>query len=227
MPPKYQSHRIKWDARLYSEADIKESYLLRIIVEGARTETRFFKECIHTSTRVRLQVIPPEENRSGPEKLLEQMKSEIRNDVSQSNRQPADQNWIVCDVDEHPYLETAIRSIAEFNSEINDGLPAIQIAISNPCFEIWLALYKRRNLNSRTVINKLRCKTALKRLVLDIDNHSSKKDFNTALFQKHTLAINQAEELDSCKHSVIPALPGTRVYRLVKEILKIDKQIDG
>ena len=221
MTPKYKSYRTKWEDDLYSKANIKESYIIRIVVEGAQTEKKFFRDCVQTSPRIHVQVLPPEENQSGPEKLFDQIVAEIQQDIDQSNRQPADQNWIVCDVDEHPYLEQTIEKIDKLNAEHPDEFPAIQIAISNPCFEVWLALYKKRNLRNKTPFCS---KEGLRTLLLDIDPNFSKTRFNTSLFQRHTIAINQAKDLDINKSEPIPERPGTRVYRILEEILKIEKQ---
>lgn len=51
-----------------------------------------------------------------------------------------DEVWCVFDVDEHPYLNDAVQ-LAAANG--------INLAVSNPCFELWLVLHFRESPGSR------------------------------------------------------------------------------
>lgn len=212
-----KSARPQYVRELYSRTDIRESYLIRIVVEGAKTETKFFNSCIPKSSRVRLEVLPPIENQSAPEKLKERLLDEMEKDRFQNNRQPADQNWIVCDVDEHAHLKEVVADIQRRNEKDSDG--KIRLAISNRSFEVWLALYRNRSI-TENFKTKLKNRASLFDLVREVDPGFSKTSFSPDRFTKHKLAIQYASELDTSKNHQIPEAPGTRVYLLMKEILK-------
>lgn len=198
----------------YSKRKERDAYIIRIAVEGDQTEVRFFQKCFDKSSRVRIEVIPPENHQSGPEKLFAHLEKIIREEAESGNLTKADQNWIVVDVDEHAYLQETIEKVAK--SKYN-----IQIAISNPCFEVWMALYKHRNLRSKGMTCKLKNPADILKLVKEIDPHYSKTSFNFSCFSRHETAIPQAVLLDKNKSSPMPPCPSTRVYVLVEKILQL------
>jgi hypothetical protein len=110
--------------------DIK-SFIV-IAVEGDRAEPSYFgmiKEKFKDS--IRLEIIPSNKN-SSPKYLLENLRR-IKRECSDYNFQEKPESlWMVCDVDLHKNFQSTIKEAK------NEGF---KIAISNPCFEVWLFLH--------------------------------------------------------------------------------------
>ncbi len=113
------------------QSEIKDSRrFIVLIVEGERTEPGYF-EMIESkfSDLVKLEIIPPKKG-SAPKYLLESALNK-KADYERSAAQP-DSFWLVNDTDAHSNLQSIVKE-AE-----NNG---IKVAISNPCFEVWLFLH--------------------------------------------------------------------------------------
>lgn len=100
-----------------------------IAVEGDRVEPKYF-EMVKEKFKedVRLEIIPSNK-KSSPKHILENL-TRIKNeyDMSGSLKTP-ESFWMVCDVDRHDGLHRVIKQVAD---------EGFRIAISNPCFEVWL-----------------------------------------------------------------------------------------
>ncbi len=166
-------------------------------------------------SRIRVEILPTKEGLSSPQRVFERLKQSVLDD----NFQEADQYWIVVDVDhyaEENRIETFIQSVREYNAS---NKMCIQLAISNPRFEVWLALHKRLDLNKKTI---QRLKSSPEELVKEIYPHYTKSfDMSRMTAKSVNIAIEQAEQLDTNKTNDLPDCPGTHVYRLVREILAV------
>ena len=112
--------------------------IILIVCEGLNTEPQYFKQYINYCRNPLVQIkIAPE--RGVPLTLVKIAKEYKRSSV-QSARRERDDNlvydavWCVFDVDDHPNLANA-KVMARDNG--------IELAISNPCFELWLLLHLR------------------------------------------------------------------------------------
>ena len=108
---------------------------LRILVvcEGSVTEPEYFFAFRDWVRNPRVQITLPK-TRGTPFTLV-QLALRLKQEAARRARAESDENlhfdevWCVYDVDDHPKLNDA-RQLAEANH--------IQLAISNPCFELWL-----------------------------------------------------------------------------------------
>jgi hypothetical protein len=105
-----------------------------IVCEGTVTEPRYFKDVQHTErSLIDLQIEP-----GGTPKTLVERAAERKKDADGKSRKLKDDNqkyeevWCVFDVDEHPLIPEA-KNQARANG--------IEMAISNPCFELWALLH--------------------------------------------------------------------------------------
>lgn len=163
----------------------------------------------------------PEERGSDPisvKKLLEQAKEEFRFKKS-------DEFWLIIDRDDwetiHNHNFDSL--VDDCNSEGNFFL-----AMSNPCFEIWLIMHlksidefseeeidlimENRKVNaSRNYIDKV---------LGDIQGRGYNKRPNPTVFLPKTrVAIDQAKELDIANENY-PTNLGSHVYKLVEKLLR-------
>lgn len=107
---------------------------LYIFSEGANSEPIYFKAYARFSASNLIEVIC-EKGQGVPRTLLERAKakrSTIKSKRYIQENGDDDQVWIVFDRDEHP-------GVREVLSESNEA--GINVAYSNPCFEVWLILH--------------------------------------------------------------------------------------
>lgn len=113
------------------QSEIRDSRrFIVLVVEGERTEPDYFQMIERKfSDLVKLEIVPPIKG-SAPNHLLASALKK-KNDYERSAAQP-DSFWLVNDTDAHSNLHQTVKE-AE-----NSG---IKVAISNPCFELWLFLH--------------------------------------------------------------------------------------
>ena len=109
---------------------------IHVVCEGEKTEPIYFDGLAHEE-EVRLVQIEIVRSGGVPKSIVERavsMKREAQREAKA--RRDAnlvyDEVWCVFDVDEHPHLAEALDQ-AQAN--------AIHVALSNPCFELWILLH--------------------------------------------------------------------------------------
>ncbi len=107
-----------------------------VFVEGARTEDGYVKHWWRLNRRNVIVTID-EFTGAAPLPLVERAVAVRKQEMLDARRgrgRPHDEIWCVFDVDEHPKLAEAIQ-LAERSG--------IEVAVSHPCFELWLILHYR------------------------------------------------------------------------------------
>jgi hypothetical protein len=105
-----------------------------IVCEGEVTEPTYFKD-IRRRERgiIDLEIVP-----AGVPKSVVERAVQMKREAQRAAKAGKDQNllydhvWCVFDIDEHPFVPEA-KEQARAN--------AIEVAISNPCFELWFLLH--------------------------------------------------------------------------------------
>lgn len=133
MPPRRPSRAEELVRRRGSRL-VRQRFLL--LCEGEVTERGYF-EYLRRELRGSLVSIEISKERGDPLRLMREA-ARLRDDASRSSTRNSDVNlrydsvWCVCDVDEHARLDEAVRLAAR---------SGINMAVSNPCFELWPALH--------------------------------------------------------------------------------------
>ncbi|QDV55453.1 hypothetical protein Mal33_14270 [Rosistilla oblonga] len=187
-----------------------------IVTEGAETERAYFEGLARSEKNplVTVDVI----GGAGVPRSIVQRAKELKNEASKRARREQDDNlqynevWCAFDVDEHPGIEAAVQMA---------GANEIQVAISNPCIELWLWLHfaDQPGMQGR---HKL-----LKMLKSHLPNYNKSIDFD--IYKPHVpKACARAAKLDQLHESTNSpgANPSTGVWRLVRVIQK-GPQSDG
>lgn len=131
-----RSRRERRPARRREQIEPRERVL--VLCEGKNTEPQYLHGLRRWFKNTLVEVVIPD-TRGVPLTLVQEAKK-LRDDAAlraKRNRDgflSYDRVWCVFDVDEHPNLERAI-NMAQDNG--------IELAISNPCFELWLLLHFR------------------------------------------------------------------------------------
>ena len=203
----------------------RDSRLIVIAAEGERTEKIYFEalRAYARNSRVHIKILErDEENRhnSAPEYVLEQLTQYKTEHALEQD----DELWLVIDRDD--WKLTALRVVAQKCAQ--DA--AFHMALSNPCFELWLLLHledvssisdeeKKRILkNNREGTNDPYLKREVRRLMGGSYNESR---YDAFVLVPHVHdAISRAERLDVDKQSRWPQELGTRVYLLAQSIMR-------
>lgn len=202
----------------------RDARLIVIASEGKDTERVYFKALAkeYTNPRVHVHILErsvDEQNNSSPEHVLKQL-----NDYkSQYELEADDELWLVVDKDR--WTEAMLSRVAtECSQEV-----AMHMALSNPCFELWLLLHmedatsltpeeqkqwlenRRKSKNADTYLKvRLRQKMG--------SYHESSYDALTLTAHIED-AIERARALDKNPTDRWPQTLGTRVYLLAESVM--------
>ena len=202
----------------------RDARLIVIASEGKDTERIYFKALAkeYTNPRVHVHILKrseDEKNNSSPEHVLEQL-NEYK---CQYELEADDELWLVTDKDH--WTEAMLSRVAtECMQDVS-----MHMALSNPCFELWLLLHlvdvssltpeeqrlwienRRKSKSSNPYLKVLLCQKMG-------SYHESAYDVLT-LIQHVEVAIERARLLDKNPADRWPQTLGTRVYLLAESVM--------
>lgn len=195
-----KSSRTKLLDRTYNTRDAQ---LFIIATEGQKTEKSYF--VIFQDSRIKVEVLATgEDNKSAPEYVIKRLDEFAQ----QYDLGKEDTLWLVLDVDH--WKDKKLSSICRQAKQ-----KRYRLAISNPCFEVWLCLHFD-DLDP----NDITCKDFEKRLRLILGSYN-KSNLETASYIEHIPdAIKRAKQLHPQPNQNWPPTPGSHVYRVVEVLLK-------
>lgn len=195
--------------RVSNKRELKHKIL--IICEGEKTEVNYLKE-IRVEKRISDKLLHIKKCSLGtnPKKVLECAIKE--SGYKRGKFENFDEVWIVIDRDEHHDFAQTVLDAKTKN---------INVAHSNPCFELWLLLHfenQTAHIERQNVISKLsrymsytknmNSAYAITKTKLPFANENAKK-----LLLKH--------KTDCERFDVLECNPSTKVYKLVEKIINI------
>ena len=179
-----------------------------IVCEGQNSEPQYLDGFWKACKNSRVDVIIPKGGRA-PLAVVQYAK-DLKQKAEKAARREHDENlsydrvWGVFDVNSHPNIPDARLLAKQYG---------IQLAISNPCFELWLLLHHRESpgANRRDDI-----KAMLKLAISNYDKSVDYRDYEDGYLR----AVSQATRLDELAEQIgDPGKnPTTGVYRLTEEI---------
>ena len=202
----------------------RDARLIVIASEGKDTERIYFKALAkeYTNPRVHVHILErsvDEQNNSSPEHVLKQL-----NDYKNLYDLEADDElWLVVDKDH--WTEAMLSRVAtECSQEVS-----MHMALSNPCFELWLLLHLEdaASLTPEEQMlwmeNRRRKKSADPYLKIRLRHemgsyHESSYDAQMLIEHVET-AIERARALDKNSTDRWPQTLGTRVYLLAESVI--------
>lgn len=197
--------------------------LVIIACEGKRTEPAYFRKLFDLLKKRRQLskescVIALHQHTDPPGVLEDLLKHQTKSGFTYKDY---DLRWIVIDRDPEQTYGGGHQKVA-FNEAIfrgHNNKPKVNVAWSNPSFEIWFLLhFEYRN----TAIDRRDLNKRLDQLLGEPYSKSDSEIFN-ALEHRLPTAIKNAKKLedDALKRGIEPAEtnPGTTVHKLVKQLL--------
>jgi hypothetical protein len=184
-----------------------------VVCEGEKTEPTYFDGIAHEE-EVRLVRVEIVQSGGVPKSVVERAVS-MRSTAQREAKRQRDANlaydevWCVFDVDEHPHLPEALDR-AQAN--------AIHVALSNPCFELWLLLHFE---DQRAYIDRHKLQSACRQHMPGYSKVAAyvklKPRYGEAVRRAVTLASWQEEQ--GRKH----ANPSTGVHLLTERLRNLGK----
>lgn len=179
-----------------------------IVCEGQVTEPEYFrgfqKACRNPRVEIRIA------DAHGVPKTLVEAAKRYKTEAEEIAKREKDDNlaydsvWCVFDIDEHPHVPKAKQMARD---------SGIDVAISSPCFELWLLLHFRDNpgMQHRVKVQKM-----LTENLPSYDGHVEYGMYSTGYPQ----AVTRAERMDEAAESAgEPGRnPTTSVYKLTELI---------
>lgn len=174
----------------------RDARLFIIVAEGER-EDAYFSWFDRKSQRIKVQMVPRENQASAPKHFLKRLEQYL----DENNIQDGDSIWFVLDVDrwERPSIDVLIDHC---NSH-----PERHVAISNPCFEVWL------NQHTGPIDNRTLDCDALKTMLGQRIRGGFHPDRICPMISD---AVKWAEQADALPGQDYPDFMCTKVYRLAK-----------
>ncbi len=210
--------------RLPNFTDKPKLYI--IAAEGQKTEPQYFNalkkhyEKNHRESRLHIHVLerhPDMGGQSAP-KYVQEMLDNFLQENKSYDFQDYDELWMVIDVDR--WKEETLLELINACRQKNYFL-----AISNPCFELWLILHLTEFHNIKdeieaAIAKSQKCKQLRGSLQQDLHLSGNYNDYIPFINQ----AIKRAKELDTMPEIDYPSNISTRVYRLVEKLTYLPKK---
>jgi hypothetical protein len=184
---------------------------LLIVCEGQKTEPLYFQ---YLRRRVRSVLVEIDDRSGVPKTLVERAVARVKeaNAAAKSMRdvfQKFDEVWCVFDVDAHPRLPDAKQQASAHG---------IQLAISNPCFELWALIHYQdhtRYESGSEVVRLLKVHVPMYGKVLPCDE----------LELRYRDAVLRARVLDQrVRSGLSDGNPSTGVHILTERIRALGRQ---
>jgi hypothetical protein len=175
--------------------------LVLIATEGERTEPLYFnglRSLAATDTQV-IHILGSRSSSSSPKAVLKRLREESK----KKGATEEDICWMV--VDRNSWLDEQLEEATRECRKSGYG-----IALSNPCFELWLVLHLQEE---KTPLTCGLCASELERQL----GAYQKNDYAVEeLLPGLQEAVARAQRIDTDRGASVPGPPVTRVYRLVE-----------
>lgn len=197
----------------------RDAKLVIIACEG-ETEVVYFEALRDyiTLRNVSIHVLPKKKRDSNPQAVFDQLDEFARS----LDLEAQDELWIVIDRDK--WTEQMLAQVAQYCVQKEN----MRLAVSNPCFELWLLLHFEdiENLTESEVKqlkeNKRNSKRGdtwlVKRVRRNMKSFSKKKFKTEILMDKISKANERAKKLDKNPQKRWPEEVGTHVYKIIENI---------
>jgi hypothetical protein len=184
---------------------VRDASLIVIASEDKDAVRQYFE--IFRSTRIQFKVLQTVDGKSAPEHVLARL-SEYRDEYDFGE---GDEFWLVCDCDHWTkpgHIKNLVRAIQECRQK------GIDLALSNPCFELWLLLHFAHFPQD----DALTCGEIEKMLRHAAGAYNKAKVYNLPIhLEAVKLAVKRSAANQPSK-SEIPDRPQTAVHRIIEHL---------
>ncbi len=183
---------------------VRDASLVVIACEDTHAVKQYFAR--FRTRKVQFIVLPTEDGSSSPQHVLDRLDEFKRAEATQ----PGDRFWVCIDTD-HWVQANHIKKLAEVLRQCRQK--GYDVAINNPCFEIWLLLH----FEDYSPVTPTACVDVERALRRAVGSYRKSKGDRLAIEPSQVAsAVTRAERMDTSPEEVLPSHPMTRVYRLIR-----------
>lgn len=187
---------------------VRDTSLIIIATEDEKTEPLYFEMDCFKHKRIQIRVVSTEEGKSSPKDVLDRLHKE----ATEYQFGKGDQFWLVIDKDR--WTDEMLYKVIDL-CEGQD----YRLALSNPCFELWLLLHFKKIEELEWEQEPSSC-GVVKSVFGPLLDKRDGGNYDATYADFIQQAVEEAKKLDSHPDAPFPDCPGTRVYRLVAELLR-------
>lgn len=198
---------------------LRDTRLVIIATEDTYAVKQYFESEIFSNPRVQVIILETQQKEnidgipataSAPRYVFERLREFIKS-------HDLDTEDVIClMVDRDRWTDKMLQDVCRHTFKLRNGRDRIELAVSNPCFELWLYLH-HQEWNSGNVTSKVMEKNL--RILLGCYNKSN-IDIDKFI-GKEGNAVKRAEAMDLNPKMRWPQTTGTHVYKIVKRIKSI------
>jgi hypothetical protein len=181
-------------------ATFRDDRLFIVACEDTYAPKQYFD--IFEIPRVQIHVVPTEDGRSSPQHVLDRLLG--------IDHQDYDQRWLLLDLDHRgsgPHLRNLVETLSEAQRQ------GVNVAICNPCFELWLLLHHR---DEGACTRFADCSDVERTLREVLGGYNKRRLDNYQFTWPHIVAACiRARQLDQ---NAIPEGPSAQVHRILEAI---------
>lgn len=194
---------------------VRDARLVVIATEDTYAAKQYFESELFHSSRIQIEVLETPNTNGAGNKTNASSPSEVENRLRRYvTKYDLDNEDILCimvDRDRWPDSTLAAISQKTFRRKRKN----ILLAVSNPCFEIWLFLHASEWNMSISHISSKEMTSLLRRTLGEYNKNS----LNIEKYRgKILLAYDRAKSMDTSSTDRWPQTIGTYVYRLIEEL---------
>ena len=181
-------------------ATFRDDRLFIVACEDTYAPKQYFD--LFEIPRVQIHVVPTLDGRSSPQHVLGRLLN--------FEHAEYDQRWLLLDVDHRgsgPHLRNLVETLSEAQRQ------GVNVAICNPCFELWLLLHHR----DEDASGRFADCSEVERTLREALGGYNKRRLDPSRFTRPYVvaACIRARQLDQ---SVIPERPSAQVHRILEAI---------
>jgi len=197
--------------------EFRDDRVFVVATDDTYAPEQYFKHLALRRVRVVVLPTPPERGESSPAHVVSRLKAAYEVYATSHEIQERDEFWVFLDRDHHFQGTHTPQTLDALRVGRTAGF---EVAISNPCFELWLLLHHEEVSPDAELGNCAAVESALRARL----GSYNKTNIPPGQFPMHLVAtaIRRARSLEKSPDSPAELLPrpiGTRVYRLLEKIL--------
>jgi len=181
---------------------------LVVIASEDRFAVKQYFELFH-STRIQFHVLETDHGESSPEHVIARLEQYL---VEYSVGE-GDQFWLVCDTD-HWIESNHIQNMVEVVRQCKQK--GISVALSNPCFDLWLLLHFDEFPSATSVT----CSQIGGLIRAKVTNFNKTKVFNLPFSESSVRDAIERSRNNFFESNPIPRHPQTAVHRIIEELVE-------
>jgi RloB-like protein len=185
---------------------VRDANLIVIASEDTYAVRQYFD--FFRSTRIQFKVLETDEGKSAPEHVLARIDDYMREyEIGEG-----DEFWLVLDCDHwvnSGHIKNLIRVMQECNQK------GIRIALSNPCFELWLLLHFAEFPTEKQLTRA----QIEKRIRHAVGSYDKTKVYKLPLDNDRVKAAVKRSKANQPASSEIPDIPQTGVHCIIEDLV--------